>query len=112
MNKKVLQVTVQEPKIKTIKLLGQDVQVKDYIPYEEKREMVEKIVYGGYYSNGDLGVSGTLPIYPAVKVLLYNTCIIQMRKFRLSKPKRHTRSVVRTVRKQNSMLASKTIWKL
>lgn len=67
MNKKVLQVTVQEPKIKTIKLLGQDVQVKDYIPYEEKREMVEKIVYGGYYSNSDLGVSGTLPIYPAVK---------------------------------------------
>ena len=67
MSKKVLQVSVREPEIKMMKLLGQDVQVKDYIPYEEKREMVEKIVYGGYYSNGDLGVSGTLPIYPAVK---------------------------------------------
>ena len=67
MNKKVLQVTAREPKIKVLKLLGQDVQVKDYIPYEEKREMVEKIVYGGYYSNADLGISGTLPIYYAVK---------------------------------------------
>lgn len=67
MSKKVLQVSVREPEIKMMKLLGQDVQVKDYIPYEEKREMVEKIVYSGYYSNGDLGVSGTLPIYPAVK---------------------------------------------
>ena len=64
MSKKVLRVSVREPEIKMMKLLGQDVQVKDYIPYEEKREMVEKIVYGGYYSNGDLGVSGTLPIYP------------------------------------------------